>query len=156
MSQEQDLERKQHRKFAVACFNLTWSLMEQKERSEADDDRMLHTAFASRFHWGEIGTPLEFARGEWLLSRVYTVLKRPESALHHAHKSLAICLENGYGDFDLAYAYEALARSYALLGRKDKLRLNLNLAKEAGKKIAEQDDKDIFYSDLKTIPGYEE
>ena len=42
---------------------------------------MLHAAHASRFHWGEVGEPVNFARGEWQISRVYAVLGRPEPAI---------------------------------------------------------------------------
>ncbi|WMM24769.1 hypothetical protein RBU61_17870 [Tissierella sp. MB52-C2] len=41
---------------------------------------MIHTAHASRFHWDEVGTPIEFARSEWQTSRVYSLLGMFESA----------------------------------------------------------------------------
>lgn len=69
-------EKECHRKFAADCFNLVWTLMEKKDRTKEDDDKMTHAAHASRFHWGEIGTPVEIERGEWQISRMYTVLKR--------------------------------------------------------------------------------
>ena len=63
-----------HKKFAVDCFNGTWDLLDNKDRSREEDFNMIHMAHASRYHWGEIGTPLEFARGDWQISRVYAVL----------------------------------------------------------------------------------
>jgi hypothetical protein len=51
------------------------------------------------------------ARGEWLCSRVYSVLGRAEAALWHAQRCLDHCEAAGIGDWDLAYAYEALARA---------------------------------------------
>ena len=79
-----------HKKFAVELFNQVWDLLEKEDRSVEEDDRMVHAAHASRFHWGEIGTPLEFERGEWQVSRVYAVLKRPHGALYHGQR----CLED--------------------------------------------------------------
>jgi hypothetical protein len=78
---------------ASQLFNETWRLMELASRTSQDDDRMLHAAHASRYHWGEVPsvTPAHLARGEWQISRVYTVLGRAEPALHHAHRVLAIC-----------------------------------------------------------------
>ena len=35
-------------------------------------------------------TPAHLARGEWQISRVYTVLGRPEPALNHAHRVLVL------------------------------------------------------------------
>ena len=72
---------------------------------------MLDAPHASRFHWGEVGTAVNLARGEWQVSHVYAVLNRAEPALYHARRCLAICEANAIGDFDLAYAYEAIARA---------------------------------------------
>ena len=36
---------------AAQLFNETWRLLELQGRSEADDDRMIHAAHASRYHW---------------------------------------------------------------------------------------------------------
>ena len=72
---------------------------------------MIHAAHASRYHWGEVGTAANRARGEWQCARVYAVLGRAEPAFHHARRCLAICETHGLGDWDLAAAWEALARA---------------------------------------------
>ncbi|MCC7355249.1 MAG: hypothetical protein IT330_16010 [Anaerolineae bacterium] len=143
----------QHRRLAVDCFNRTWDLLDKKQRAREEDDEMIHTAHASRYHWGVIGTPVHFARGEWQISRVYAVLKRPEPALYHARRCLEICQQNGIGDFDLAYAYEALARASMVAGKKSDAERYVALARGAGEKIAEKDDRDHFLGDLNTIPS---
>jgi hypothetical protein len=144
-------ERESHRKFAVDCFNLVWSLLDKKERAMEEDDKMVHAAHASRFHWGEIGTAVEFERGEWQISRVYSVLKRPQSALYHAKRCLEICKENKIGDFDIAFAYEAMARAYTAAGEKVESERYVSLAKEAGEQIKSKGDRDYFFSELKTV-----
>jgi hypothetical protein len=60
--------------------------------------------------------PENLARGEWLISRVYCVLGRSDPALWHARPGLERVEEAGAGDWDLAYAYEALARASAVAG----------------------------------------
>lgn len=145
-------EQEWHKRSAVNLFNLVWNLLDKKDRSKQEDDKMVHAVHASRFHWGEIGTPLEFERGEWQISRVYSILSRPKSALFHAQRCLEICRENDIGDFDIAFAYEAMARAHAVAKDKTRCEKYLNLAKEAGEKIAKKEDKDYFFSDLKTIP----
>jgi hypothetical protein len=147
--------QEQHRKFGVSLFNQVWELLEKQDRTPEEDDKMLHTAHASRYHWGEIGQPVNFARGEWQISRVYAVLNRGEPALYHAQKCLTICQQNNIGDFDLAYAYEALARASAVAGNQPETNRYLKLAQEAGEQISEDDDQKLFYSDLETIPGYQ-
>ena len=65
--------------------------------SREDDDRMLHAAHASRYHWGEAPEcePANLARGEWQISRVYMVLGRAEPAIWHAQRCLEHCEEAG-------------------------------------------------------------
>jgi len=156
MNEEKSTEEEVHRKFAVDAFNLVWDLLDKEERTEGENDKMVHAAHASRFHWGEIGTPLEFERGEWQISRVYSVLNKPESALHHAKECLSICKENDIGDFDIAFAYEAMARANAVAGEQTEAEKYVQLGKEAGEQIAEKGNKDYFLSELKTIPGFQE
>ncbi len=146
-------ELEAHKKFAVDMFNLVWSLLNKKHRTKEEDDKMIHAAHTSRFHWGEIGTALEFERGEWQISRVYSVLNRSQSTLYHAERCLEICKENNIGDFDIAFAYEAMARAYAVAGKKTDCKNYIKLAKEAGDKIKKKEDRDYFFSELGTIPG---
>jgi tetratricopeptide (TPR) repeat protein len=140
---------------AAQLFNQTWRLLEQQRRTTADDDRMIHTAHASRYHWGQVpdATPAHLARGEWLISRVYAVLGRAEAALHHARRVLDLCQQHGIGDFDLAFAYEALARAHALAGDTGRARDYTGQALAAAEDIADGEDRDLVLADLETIPG---
>ena len=144
-------ENENHKKFAINCFNLVWGLLDKKDRTEEEDDRMVHAAHASRFHWGEIGTALEFERGEWQISRVYSAVKRPISALFHAERCLEICKDNDIGDFDISFAYEAMARAHAVAENKVECEEYIKLAEEAGEKIEKKEDKKHFFNELKSI-----
>ncbi|WP_328557483.1 MULTISPECIES: MerR family transcriptional regulator [unclassified Streptomyces] len=141
------------RRLAVDLFNGVWRLLEQEDRSVEDDDRMLHMAHASRHHWGQVGTPVNLSRGEWQCSRVYAVLGRAEPALHHARRGLEICLAHGIGDWDLAYAYESLARAHAVAGDKEQARAWTEQALAAAENIAEDDDRELVLTDLEGIPA---
>ncbi|MFX0097583.1 MAG: hypothetical protein ACFE7E_07470 [Candidatus Hodarchaeota archaeon] len=145
-------EQEYHRKMGVDLFNLVWSLLDKKDRSKEEETRMIHTAHASRFHWGEIGTPINFARGEWQISRVYSVLNRSQAAAYHGKRSLEICKKNNIGDFDLAFAYESLARAYAVGGDRSQSEKYAELAKKAAEEIKKKEDRDYFLSELRTIP----
>jgi len=140
-----------HRKFAINLFNLVWELLDKKERTVDENDRMLYAANASRYHWGEIGTSLEFERGEWQISRVFSVLNRSEEAIHHARRCHDICVENGIGDFDIAFAYEALARAYSVAGDTEKSAEYIRLGEKAGELIEDKGDREYFLSDLRGI-----
>lgn len=140
-----------HRQMAVDLFNHTWKLMDKNERTQLEDDEMIHAAHASRYHWGLAGTALNLARGEWQISRVYSVLERGEPAQYHALRSLEICQENGFGDFDLAFGFEAQARAALILGNRQAAEEYLSLARKAGEEIANQEDKDHFFAELGTL-----
>lgn len=143
------------RALAAALFNGVWELLERTDRSVDDDDRMLHMAHASRYHWGQVGTAVNLARGEWLCSRVYALLGRAEPSRHHAKRVLDICERADLADFDLAFAYEALARAAAVDGAADEARQWTRRALAAAEGIAEQDDRDLLLTDLRSIPGQE-
>jgi len=135
---------------AASLFNEVWRLLEKK-RTREEDMRMIHAAHASRFHWGEVGTDANVAIGEWQVSHVYAVLKRAEPATYHARSAIALCKDRGLADFPLAFAYEALARADALAGRKRDLGSHLALAREAGSRIKDREDRDLLLRDLKSI-----
>lgn len=140
---------KDQRAQAVDLFNYVWSLLDQKKRTREEDDAMLHAAHASRHHWGQVGKPVNLARGEWQVSRVYAVLKRAEPALHHAKRCLDLCRKHKIGDFDLAYAYEALARASAVDGPRKDVARYVRLAEKVA--IAQKEDRELFEKDLATV-----
>jgi hypothetical protein len=142
------------RRLGKALFNATWTLLEKENRSQEDDDTMLHMAHASRHHWGASRPPaVNLARGEWQCSRVYAVLGRAEPCLHHAQRVLDICADNGIGDWDLAFAYEALARGYAVAGDAERARSFTEHALAAAEDISTDADRELVLGDLETIPG---
>jgi DNA-binding transcriptional MerR regulator len=147
------LDREAQRRLGIDLFNKTWTLMEKEARTTEDDDEMLHCAHASAYHWIQIGTAANRARGEWQCSRVHAILGQPEAAIHHAARCLAIVEESPetMEEFDLPAAYEALARAYAVAGRSGEARRYLELGKAEAAKISDDDDRAIIETDLATI-----
>ncbi len=143
----------EERQLAVELFNRGWTLMETDERTEEQDDELINTAHASAYHWTQVGTPANRARSEWQLSRVYTVLDRPEPALHHARRCLAYCEENPQAieDWDLPYAHEALARAHALAGEADVAGRHAAAARELAAGVAGAEDREHLEADLGTL-----
>jgi ribosomal protein S18 acetylase RimI-like enzyme len=142
-----------HRRLAAELFNGTWALLEKQDRTPDDDARMIHMAHASAYHWLQVGTPLNFGRSHWLCSRVYSVLGRPEPALYHAQLAHDICAEHGIGDFDLAYAFEALARAHAIAGNRTESDSWAARARAATARVADAEDRELLLSDLAHIPA---
>jgi hypothetical protein len=114
---------------------------------------MVDAAHASRLFWEEPGGPANHARGEWQISRVYATVGRPEPALHHARRCLEICEQYNLGGFDLAYAYEALARAHGLAGDGETAARWQAQAREAADAIDDAEDRERVIGDLGTLPG---
>src|SRR5438128_4386190 len=142
----------EQRTIAVALFNKTWTLIEKPDRTQGEDDEMLHCAHASTYHWTQIGTAANRARGEWQCSRVYALLGRPEPALHHARRCLELVESNPaeMEEFDLPAAYEALGRAYAVAGELGEARRYVELGREATARIGDEEDREHMEADFAT------
>lgn len=140
-----------HLKQAKSCFNTTWDLIEKENPTEVDISNMINTCHASLFHWTQVGQPINLARGEWQLSRVYAIVGMAESSLFHAKNSYKICMDNDIEDFDLSFAYEALSRAYHVMGQNDPAIEYYNLALESANDIKKDEDKKYFLSELESI-----
>ena len=141
-----------HKRQGIDLFNHVWDLLEKADRTPEEDGAMVDAAHASRHHWAQVGQPVNAARGDWQISRVYATVKRPEPALHHARRSLAICEANGIGDFDLAFAHEAIARAEAVAGHFAEAKQAIARARAAAEAIAKPGDRDWLLKNLEDIP----
>lgn len=139
------------RDIAVNLFNHVWTLMDKPDRTPRETELMIHAAHASRFHWEDAGEPVNHARGEWQVSRAYTVAGRAEPALHHARSCLTIAEEHALGPFDLACAHEALARAHALAGDQDARDRHAAIARDLVDQMDEADERQTILDDLATL-----
>jgi hypothetical protein len=107
------------------------------------------------YHWLQAPEcePKHRARGEWLCSRAYAVLGRAEPALHHARRCLEICEQHADNieDWDLAFAYEALARASRVAGDEEAARRFERRGRELAEEIADAEDKEIVLNDYATL-----
>jgi hypothetical protein len=140
------------RALAAGLYNQTWTLLGLPSRTIAQDDEMIHTAHASRFHWGEVGLAVNLGRGEWLCSRVYAVLGRAEPALHHARRCVELTEANPVReDWDLAAAYEAVARAELVAGDRPAAAGWQARARAALAEIADAEDRAHIEADLASL-----
>jgi hypothetical protein len=142
------------RRLGVDLFNGVWRLLE-KERTPEEDDEVVHQAHASAYHWLKAPEcePKNRARSEWLCSRVYSVLGRPEPALHHGKRCLAITEQNSDNveDWDLPFANEALARAHGIAGNIAESRRYAQLARDSGESMADPEDREHLDAELATL-----
>ena len=148
------LDADTHRRLGVDLFNHVWRLLETEERTAEQDDEMVHAAHASRLHWSRSGAsdlPQRLAVGEWQCSRVYAVLGRPEPALHHARRCVALVEAGGLEDWVAASAYEAMARASSVAGDRAAFDDWRSRARAATDAIADPEDREVIEGDLATL-----
>lgn len=139
-----------HKHFAKSINGRVWELLEKTDRSQAENHEMLYAAHACTYHWKFVGTAVHQQRGEWLISRVHVVLGHALEALRHAERCFELTKSNKelMKDFDIAYAFESLARAHAMIGDHKMAEEFLSLAEQAGSAIANEEDKSIFMRDF--------
>jgi DNA-binding transcriptional MerR regulator len=148
------LDAATHRALGVGLYNHTWDFLEMEERTPAQDDELLETAYASAYHWRFVGHAANLARSHYLLARAYAVLGRGEPALHHARRCVAILEAGGQGieDWDYPAAAEAMARALVVSGRLGEAAEWKARALEAAAEIAGEGDRKVIEADLATLP----
>jgi len=141
----------EHRALGVELYNTTWELLE----GGAAPDAVVDTAHASAFHWSLAAgaTAANRARSQWLCSHVYAVLGRPEPALYHAERCLALVqgTPNEMEEFDLPAAYEALARAHAVAGRSEEARRFLAVGRAEISTSADAEDREHLESQFASV-----
>ncbi len=147
-------EAEAQRYFAIEFNNTTWELIEKTDRTREETETMVYRAHASCYHWMQVGEPINHARGEYLISRAYAAAGDGEMALRHANRCLEITEANpdAAEDWDRAFACEAVARGHALSGKRAEAEEFLRRAEEAGRQIADDEDRRIFEGELNRQP----
>jgi hypothetical protein len=145
----------ERRQLAADLFNRAWALLDLPQRTAEQDDELIHTAHASRHHWAEVGTAANLARGEWQVSRVYATLGRAEPALYHANRCLAYCegSPEELEDWDLPFAYEALARAHGVAGDAAGAERFADSARKLTAHVRDAEDRQVLEADLAALPG---
>lgn len=139
-----------HQEFAKSSNGKVWDLLMIEDRSPVEDQVMLTAAYASAYHWGFVGTPINHQRAEWLLAHVHTILGNVPAALVHAKRCYELTGMNQslMKVFDMAYAAEGLARAHALAGNQAEALRYKDQARKLGDRIQDAEDKKIFDGDF--------
>lgn len=138
------------RELARRSNQRVWELLETSQRTPAEDEDLVLAAYTSLYLWKSAGTAVHIQRGCWLAAKVHISLQQAEDAIHWAEKCQKITEENPeeMEDFDLAYAQECLARSYALAGMLDQARRHQAEAAALGEQIKDAENREIFWADF--------
>lgn len=142
-----------HRHFSTDCFNRAWDLIEQEERTEEEDEQMLHLSLASLWHWQQRPdrTAKELSIGYWQVARIYALIGRSDNARWYADRCLEVTESASLPPFYMGYAFEALARA-AMAGRDRVAMIGyLRDARKYADQETNEEDRQLLLDDLATI-----
>ena len=140
---------KVHRWFGVECNNRSWDLLDADQLSAGQREQLVHMAHASMYHWSQIGNVANRARGESLVGYVYAALGLGEAAVRHASRCVELVEAHPEEteDWDLAFAYDCLARATAANAKDGEHALAQSLkdqARKFGDLISGPEEKEMF------------
>ncbi|MDE0078699.1 MAG: hypothetical protein OXO50_14350 [Caldilineaceae bacterium] len=137
---------KAHRWFGIDLNNSTMDALDAGLITPDSCEPYIHAVHASCYHWMQVGTVANHARGEFAVASVYAAAGLGEAALRHARRCLGLIEGNPdeVEDWDKAFAYDALARAYAAGGDTATARKTRGQAKAAGEAIADEEDREVF------------
>ena len=145
-----------HRRLAIEANNSTWDILggPVDEIDAVGAEEMTRRAYAASYHWAraEGADITNEARADWLLSKVWLARGEGALALHYGRRCLDACERGALGDFDLAYAHEAIARAHACLGDTEVAVRHRDLARAVA--IADADDRQQVSTDLDSGPWF--
>ncbi len=142
-----------HRYFSTECFNRAWDLIDQEERTPAEEDEMLNLSIASLWHWTQRPdcTRKELSLGYWQVSRIYAITGRPENAVWYAERCLDVTEDAELPPFYLGYAYEALARAAMAARNKRQAMEYIQQARAQAEQEQNEEDRQLLLDELATI-----
>jgi hypothetical protein len=136
------------RTFAPRAFNHAWDLLDSNDLTREDEEEMLATTFAQRYHWYEVGSERNRAIADWQVSRVTAVLGYADLARRFGERSLEICVEYDLDPFVEGFAHEAIARAAAIVDDVETFTEHLELARASLADIEDEEDRDVLAADL--------
>lgn len=122
-----------HRYFAIECNNLAWTLVEKKDRTPDETERMISAAHAAMEHWREVGTPINMARATTLVTTACVSAGLGDCAARSMHRMLACAdaVDGEMGVFDTACVHSAAMCVFDLIGDVRECARHRSLAMDA-------------------------
>ena len=137
-----------HRTFAPIAFNHTWTLLDLDQLTRDQEEEMLASVFAQRYHWYTVGEPRNWAIADWQVSRVTAVLGYAEMSSRFAQRSLDLSIEHDLGPFVAGFAHEALARAAADVDDVETFTEHVAAARALLADISDPEERGVLEADL--------
>jgi len=140
-----------HRYFAMESNNRAWALS-VKERSEQEDQDMLHAAHAAALHWQKVGTELHHMRATMLLAEVHALLGFGASAFRYAQQMRDFFLQKDTPDWELAFTHAIHAHAAQVVGEDEVYKASYHEATKAIEAIVDPKDREIVLNTFEHVP----
>ncbi len=140
------------RSFAVAAFNGAWALIDKSDRSADDDRQMLTLAFASRWHWSDVGTPENRTIADWQVAHAASLIGEASLAITHAQAAYDAARSDALPDWLQASTAEGLARAHAAAGDQASYEVYAAEARQLVDRLEDEEDRELIRGQLATIP----
>ncbi|HSM43598.1 MAG TPA: hypothetical protein VK969_01135, partial [Acidimicrobiia bacterium] len=137
-----------HRTLAPMAFDRTWELLDAETLTREEEEEMLASTFAQRYHWYEVGNERNQAIADWQVSRVAGVLGYADLARRFGERSLEIAVEYDLDPFVRGFAHEAIARAAATVDDIETFTEHFELARAALAEVEEDEDRETLQADL--------
>lgn len=136
---------KANRWFAIECNNQAWDLVEADERTADQQEKMLHLAHASRYHWQHAGTEINWLRAEVLLSTAYSFANRSENAIIYAESARKLIGQTSeFTPFDQASLSGAHALALSICGESEESKEMFGKFAHDLSLVAEEEDRNLL------------
>ncbi|MFX1368896.1 MAG: hypothetical protein ACFFAY_09885 [Promethearchaeota archaeon] len=146
--------REFHRKMGAKTNGGVWGVLDNANPSEAELEDALEMAYTSRYHWKQVGTLTNDVRAIYMISRVFSHMKKGESAVNYASVMLDLAKKaeradkDNWKDFDMPFVYEAMAKAQAAAGNKDECKKFAKMSQDLIDKLADKQDREICQGEL--------
>ena len=147
-----------HKKFAIDLNNGVYGAIEGlgPESTATDKDKALYAAFASTYHWLQVGNEANHARGEYLIAKAALAVGDNPLALQHARRCLELIEAHPevMDDWDAPFGYEVLARGLAGTGDTEGAEAALAEQARLTELVADPEDREVIVSSMDEPPWF--
>jgi hypothetical protein len=145
-----------HRWFAVELNNGIWDALDNgldEDSPRGEREQALYGAYASTYHWMQVGTVANHGRGEYLVASVAVAIGLLDVAARHAARYAELIDQHpaAFADWDRAFAAEGLARVSSRAGEPTAAELTAE-AHQLAEAIADPEDRKIVLARLANGP----
>ncbi|MBS1817325.1 MAG: hypothetical protein JSU08_05325 [Acidobacteria bacterium] len=140
------------KRFAVACNNRAWELVERPDRTPSEVHEMLHAAHAAAWHWARVGTSLHEARANMLLGMAHALAGESTLGLRYARLAFNYFNEHEAPDWEQAFAHATLAAAAKSGGEPALHAEHYAEAERLGNAIADPQDREVFMRSFAQVP----